>query len=504
MSWYDNLVVGKTESSCLKQGNKWEGKKCQEVSVKDWCHAKLTERNNEARKREKEDGSFYGLIDEDNISLCYREVKLPEYKQNQVMAYYFGKGSDEFLERQRLKPYQVERAIELVAKNPDELDLDGPALKTWRELSGKLTSYQNLTREQVEKFAKDNSVQLEGYYQRIRDIMAFEDSGESTAGLSDEERAPVVIMEEANLADLVLREGKNTKGLAKIPLSEKQFKKLLEFHPFEEIEEETSWNFQLGRARTKFIREGIHDEERLNRLVGVEMQGYIQDTTPELVSYAIKKGDLSRNIYINHKLSTSDIDIAMDIDPKYEQIYKGTEIEYAQRGEDDVIECEDRPLVDYILENRLDEEGIKKVKHARDKYRLLDDVYEHQKLSSKQVDRAIDMGYFITTLLHYQKVSKPKLKEIIANIDIKTDKGNKIFNAMWSNKSLSKDLRLELAEKAGIKDLVGSGHYVWSAVYPTQPKEAMKIMKRMRDAMNARIPENPLKVVVGEYPMEIR
>lgn len=456
-----------TKNGCLHQGNKWENNMCVEVGLMDYCTEKIKEKYGENNLNEAID------LKKDWDRVCYKDIDLPEYKKNQVMRYSLstdGRG-ELFLENQYLEPYQVDRALKLIGKNLDEVVAGEDEYREWVKLSDSLMKTQNLSREQVERLAKDGSVRMSELYRRVG--KAFK----NPSGLSDREREMYDLMMNDELVELILKHGKNTHGLINLPLDEHHVKRLLDTNTYTAL---TSYQPPV---------------ERIN--------------SPAIISHAIKRGDLSPELYggvsysgMNVALTPQDIDVVMDVDPKYDEVYLGDEIEEDTSdcdriSDDGDLVCSDRPLVDYALEHELDADEIGKLKHNRDKFRLLHDVYEYQKLTPKQVEKAIEMGYFIPQILAYQKVSKTKLREMVDQMDYGTVQGQQLFSALWANKDLSKEIRKELAKKAGVEDMFGEeGHFVWMFIHPDK---ALKESKKVRKAVDEKIEYNPLKRIVGEY-----
>ncbi|RKZ07252.1 hypothetical protein DRQ25_12035 [Candidatus Fermentibacteria bacterium] len=311
----------------------------------------------------------------------------------------------------------------------------------WAEMSGALVTHQKLTGKQIDRAAREGGVKLKQLYERVK--------------------LPMRVVE------LALKSGKNIEGLSQFQdLTVRQMKRVIDLGGFDELLEGSTYP------------EGSR----------------FRDMPPEIVEYAVEKNVASPQLYSTCLLSPSAINKAMHLDKRFSELYERLPGMNPDAGK--------AIMVEYAIKHRLDEDVLKAAIDAKNKCSNLWIVYEFQKLTPKQVEDAIELGYHIPALLAYQKISKPLMKSMISNLDYDTKQGKLLFNALWAKKDLPKDFRKTLAKKAGIEGVVGEdAHFVWSFIHP---EETPRIVSKMGAAVSNRIKENPIKPLLGEYFVDVR
>lgn len=335
------------------------------------------------------------------------------------------------LRHQRLDESQIDRAMELIGNIDKEENR-----VTWMDRSKGLVGHQRLTDKQIEDAARDGGVSL--------------------AKLYSLKKLPKKII------DVALESGKNVEEISRQGLNVRQMKRVIDV---------------IGYR-------GLIGESNIN----------YGDVPPEVIEYAVKKGDTTPNLYAYSTLPPTAIDEVMRLDTIHRELYgklRGLSIDESKEK-----------VIDHVIKHNLTGDELKAAEYARRKYYTLDTVYEYQNLSQKQVEAGIALGYHVPTLLSYQKISKSMVKNLVSELDYSTEEGKMLFNTLWANTKMTRELRKTLAEKAGIEGVIsGDAHFVWSSIHPDN---VPKLVEKMGAAVDKRLKENPLESLIGEYPIEMR
>jgi hypothetical protein len=479
-------TLAKSKPACIRQGNKWEKGVCMEVSVKDFCIDRLNYEhlgtkehmgytgkkgryNVYAKRHELPPGAMPAQIggekktisENELMGKCYKTVYFNNYKKAQMLRFSLDKDDAEFLRSQKLNEKEVGRAIELIS-NKRLYEDQGP----WLTLSEALVEGQKITDKQIDEAAQVNTFSLRKVYET--------------------RKLPKEIIQTA------IDFGTNVNKIWLQDLNEKQVKKLIDLGYFDRYIED------LTRDKSKFKTKFNYDA---------------------VFTYAVEKGETGSVLYTSTKLPSEAIDIAMKLQPKHRELHERLSQITEDQEENMGVPGHETVAIEYMLEKKLLPDEIHLETH---RWLNLEHIYEYQKLTKKQVEAAINLGWHLPILLSYQKLSKTQLDTLVTGIEKTKGVDSAIFNALWGLQDLPKDLRTRLAKAAGISETVGlDAHFVWHFIHPKKvPDIAVKLKNavekrrkwdfREMERLKERYPKqkfepevNPMKEIIGSYPVVI-